>query len=83
MIIRPALGGGAQAARVAGDVVIGLGGGSASDGAKAIAALAANDGDVLDYLEVVGRGQPLERAPLPFIAVPTTARTTRKIKVSQ
>ncbi len=55
------------------DVVIACGGGSAIDAGKAIAAMLANPGDVLDYLEVIGRGQPLQAAPLPFIAVPTTA----------
>jgi alcohol dehydrogenase class IV len=50
-----------------------LGGGSAIDAGKAIAVLAANDGDVLDYLEVVGKGQKLGQPPLPFIAVATTA----------
>jgi alcohol dehydrogenase class IV len=55
------------------DVVIGLGGGSALDTAKAAAALAPNPGDIYDYLEVVGRAQPLARPSLPCIAVPTTA----------
>ena len=58
------------------DVVIGFGGGSAIDAGKAIAALAANDGALLDYLEVIGQGKPLERAPLPFVAIPTTAGTS-------
>ncbi|MCS7088381.1 MAG: iron-containing alcohol dehydrogenase [Thermoflexales bacterium] len=55
------------------EVVIGFGGGAAMDAAKAIAALATNPGDPLDYLEVIGKAQPLERAPLPCIAIPTTA----------
>ncbi len=55
------------------DVVAAIGGGSAIDLAKAVAALATNGGDPLDYLEVIGRGQPLVRQPLPFVAVPTTA----------
>jgi alcohol dehydrogenase class IV len=55
------------------DGVIGLGGGSAMDTGKAVAALATNQGVVLDYLEVVGRGQPLLARPLPFVAIPTTA----------
>lgn len=57
------------------DVVIAIGGGSAIDAGKAIAALITNPGEALDYLEVVGRAQPLTTAPLPFIAVPTTAGT--------
>ncbi len=57
------------------DCVIGLGGGSPLDAGKAIAAVAANAGDVTDYLEVVGRGQPLTRSALPYLAIPTTAGT--------
>jgi alcohol dehydrogenase class IV len=56
-------------------VVVAIGGGSAIDAGKAIAALAANPGEALDYLEIVGRGKSLPCAPLPFIAVPTTAGT--------
>lgn len=61
------------------DVVIGFGGGAALDGAKAIAALATNAGDPLDYLEVIGRAQPLTRTPLPCIAIPTTAGTGSEV----
>jgi alcohol dehydrogenase class IV len=65
---------GAGRCRAAGcDVVVAIGGGSVLDTAKAAAALATNDGEALDYLEDVGRGRVLERASLPFIAVPTTA----------
>ena len=55
------------------EVVVGIGGGSTIDLAKAVAALVTNGGDPLDYLEVIGRGLPLVQRPLPFIAVPTTA----------
>ena len=60
-------------------VVVGLGGGSAIDAAKAIAALAANPGDPLNYLEVVGSGRAIVHAPLPLIAVPTTAGTGSEV----
>ena len=61
------------------DVIVAIGGGSAIDAGKAIAALAANPGDVLDYLEVAGAGRPLEHRPLPFIAVPTTSGTGAEV----
>lgn len=61
------------------DVVIGFGGGAALDAAKAISALMTNEGDVLDYLEVVGRGRPITRAPAPCIAIPTTAGTGSEV----
>jgi alcohol dehydrogenase class IV len=61
------------------DVVIGLGGGSVLDTGKAIAALVTNPGEVFDYLEVIGKGQPLVNAPLPYIAIPTTAGTGAEV----
>ncbi|HXT39521.1 MAG TPA: iron-containing alcohol dehydrogenase, partial [Candidatus Angelobacter sp.] len=61
------------------DLVIGFGGGSAVDAGKAIAALMTNDGDVLDYLEVIGRGRTLINPPAPFIAIPTTAGTGAEV----
>jgi alcohol dehydrogenase class IV len=71
--------GAAQARAHDSDLVVAIGGGSAIDAGKAIAALATNPGDVLDYLEVVGRGQPLTATPLPLIAVPTTAGTGAEV----
>jgi len=61
------------------DVVIAIGGGSVIDAGKAIAALATNQGELLDYLEVVGKGRPLEQPPLPFVAIPTTAGTGAEV----
>jgi alcohol dehydrogenase class IV len=55
------------------EVVIGMGGGSAIDTGKAISALLTNSGDIMDYLEVIGRGKNLAYAPAPCIAIPTTA----------
>ncbi len=67
-------------ARAAGcDLVIGFGGGAALDSAKAIAALLTNDGALLDYLEVIGRAQPLARPGAPCIAIPTTAGTGSEV----
>jgi alcohol dehydrogenase class IV len=71
---------GASLARTANcEVIVGVGGGSVIDAAKAIAALATNSGDPFDYLEVVGRGQPLGSRPLPSVAVPTTAGTGSEV----
>lgn len=61
------------------DSVIGIGGGAALDAAKAIAVLATNPGDVLDYLEIIGRGHALTCAPLPLLAMPTTAGTGTEV----
>jgi alcohol dehydrogenase class IV len=61
------------------DVVIGLGGGSVIDAAKAIAVMLTNEGELLDYLEVIGRGRALARRGVPFIAVPTTAGTGAEV----
>jgi alcohol dehydrogenase class IV len=61
------------------DFVIGFGGGSAIDAAKVIAALLTNSGDIFDYLEVVGKAQPLEKPPVPCIAIATTAGTGAEV----
>ena len=59
------------------DLVIGIGGGSAVDLAKAVAARATNrqSSTVMDYLEGVGKGLKIENDPLPVLAIPTTAGT--------
>lgn len=61
------------------DLVIGFGGGSAIDAAKAIAAMLGNPGDLFDHLEVVGRGLPLNGPALPCLAIPTTAGTGAEV----
>lgn len=71
---------GVERARATGcDVVIGLGGGSAIDAAKAIAGLLTNGGELLDYLEVIGRGAPLAKPAAPLLAIPTTAGTGAEV----
>src|ERR1700677_1815011 len=64
-----------QARRDHCDLVIAFCGGSALDSGKAIAAMLANPGDVLDYLEIIGGGKVLPAPSAPFIAIPTTAGT--------
>ena len=57
------------------DVVIGIGGGSVLDAAKAIAGLLRIEHSVMDFLEGVGPELPYPGPAVPFIAVPTTAGT--------
>jgi len=61
------------------ELVIGFGGGSALDAAKAIAAMLTNDGELLDYIEIIGRGKALTKWSAPFIAIPTTAGTGAEV----
>lgn len=65
----------ALARRLRPQLVLGIGGGSAIDSAKALAALLTNDGPVEDYLDGVGRHHKLECLPAQTVAVPTTAGT--------
>jgi alcohol dehydrogenase len=57
------------------DIVIGIGGGSSLDTAKAVAALATNPGPALSY---TGLGK-IRNRPLPLIAIPTTAGTGSEV----
>jgi alcohol dehydrogenase class IV len=59
--------------------IVGFGGGSVIDSAKAIAGLVSNAGNTIDYLEVIGRGKPLRVRGLPCIAIPTTAGTGAEV----
>ena len=57
------------------EVVVGIGGGSVLDTAKAVAGLAIPGNSVMDHLEGIGPEQPYRGPSLPFVAVPTTAGT--------
>ena len=71
---------GAALARAEGcQMTIGIGGGSVLDAAKAIAAMLTNTGELLDYVEIIGRGRVLTQQPAPFIAIPTTAGTGSEV----
>jgi alcohol dehydrogenase class IV len=61
------------------DAVLGFGGGSALDVAKAVAVLARSGTDPMDHLEVIGAGRPIKRPGLPCVAVPTTAGTGSEV----
>jgi alcohol dehydrogenase class IV len=61
------------------DWVIAIGGGAVLDLGKALAAMLPAPGGVMDHLEGVGRGLPLQATPLPFIALPTTSGTGAEV----
>ncbi|MBW2056626.1 MAG: iron-containing alcohol dehydrogenase [Deltaproteobacteria bacterium] len=71
---------GVELARRSGcDSVVGIGGGSVLDTGKVVAALLTNRGELMDYLEVIGRGQKLAERPAPYTAIPTTAGTGAEV----
>ncbi|HPH95166.1 MAG TPA: iron-containing alcohol dehydrogenase [Anaerolineaceae bacterium] len=71
---------GTDAVRGAGsELIIGIGGGSVMDAAKAIAAMLTNPGSLTEYLEVIGQGRQLTRNPAPVIAIPTTSGTGAEV----
>lgn len=61
------------------DFVIGIGGGSCLDAAKAIAGMVNHPGSVLNYLEGVGSGAKISRPTLPCLAIPTTSGTGAEV----
>ena len=77
---------GAEAARKFGaDFLVALGGGSVMDCTKGIAMLAPNEGELWDYVPAgvgTGKGKPLTKAPLPLIAITTTAGTGSEVDYS-
>lgn len=69
----------AQARDQQAEVIVALGGGAVIDAGKAIASLVPAPRPMRDHLEVVGKGLPLDAAPLPFVAMPTTAGTGAEV----
>lgn len=61
------------------ELVLAIGGGSVIDASKAIACLTENEGEVEDYLEVIGKGKDISRPGLKMIAVPTTGGTGSEV----
>ncbi|OXS16544.1 alcohol dehydrogenase [Zobellella denitrificans] len=64
-----------QGRRHRAELVLSIGGGSVIDAGKALAAMIPSPTPLLDHLEVVGKGLPLNIEPLPLVAVPTTSGT--------
>lgn len=60
-------------------IIVAIGGGAVIDTGKALAALIPAPHGALRYLEVVGEGKPLDAAPLPLVAIPTTAGTGSEV----
>ena len=65
----------AELKRSGAGVVVGIGGGSSLDTAKAVAALATNPGSCMDYIGL----HKVRNRPLPTIAIPTTAGTGSEV----
>jgi len=61
------------------DMVIGIGGGSVIDTGKAVSGILTNEGKVSDYMEGIGKGLPISKPSLRYIAVPTTAGTGAEV----
>ncbi len=69
----------ASAREAGSEVVVALGGGSVIDTGKVVAAMLRNEGELLDYLEIVGGGKPLAHPAAPHIAIPSTAGTGAEV----
>lgn len=59
------------------DLVVGIGGGSSLDTAKAVAMMATSSGTILDYVGL----HKVRAVPLPIIAIPTTAGTGSEVSL--
>lgn len=64
------------------DFILALGGGAVLDASVAVAAMAANPGDLWDYVSGgTGKGRPLTCAPLPIVTIPLTSGTGSEINM--
>ena len=62
------------------DFVIGFGGGSSMDTAKAVAAVLRNDGDIWEYMGgITGKLKPTSKGALPIVVISTTAGTGSEV----
>ena len=83
-IVKHVMEGAALAKESGCDFVIGLGGGSSIDSAKAIAVMATNEGHYWDYVSGgSGKGKPVPNDPLPIVAITTTAGTGTEADLGQ
>ncbi len=61
------------------DLLIGIGGGSVLDTAKAVSGLIHQNNSTVDYLEGIGKGIKIIKKVLPWIAIPTTSGTGTEV----
>ncbi len=59
------------------DIIVGVGGGSALDAAKAVAVMATNEGDIIDYAGL----NNVKNGALPTICIPTTSGTGSEVTI--
>lgn len=72
--------GAAKAKEFESDFVIGFGGGSCMDAAKAIAVTSVNEGNIWEYMQCrTGNGRRTKRIPLPVVTIPTTSGSGSQI----
>jgi alcohol dehydrogenase class IV len=57
------------------DVILAVGGGTVLDTAKALAGTLLREEPIIEFLEGIGTGLPIDRRTVPWIAMPTTAGT--------
>ena len=65
------------------DWVLGFGGGSVLDAAKALAIMAPQPGSLMDYLEVIGRAQPFPLLAFQWLRCPPQLERDRKSRATR